>query len=241
MQIEPLREEDYLKIGHLPGRSDRLVVSMSGVGRRRNRMPPFEFVASASNGHDNHVLLVSDRTRSWMNRRTVSEAIVEQVEALKDRHGIKSVVTLGNSMGGFMALVLPQLTPVDRVIAISPQYSMHPGQVPEEKRWQFWRDRFPHYAHETVGRLDNPAGNVLILHGDSREERIHWSRFPRRKDVQHFILRGMGHDLARDLQKRGILKRIVRNGIVGRSRRVHAILAQHYNVARREELALQKT
>lgn len=238
MKIEALREEKALAIGYVPGRSKRLVVSMSGVGRRRNRMPPYEFVASASNGGENHTLLVADRTRSWMNRKMVSEAIVEHIEMLKAEHDIRSVVALGNSMGGFMALVLPQLTRVDQVIAFSPQYSMHPEHVPEEKRWQFWRDRFPRYAHETVGRLDKANGKVFVFHGDSDEEAIHWRRFPGRRSLQHFILRGMGHDMARDLQRRGLLKRVIRNAIAGRPRRVNAVLTDHYDVAYRHELAM---
>ena len=155
---------------------------------------------------------------------------------VRRREGIREVVTLGDSMGGFMALVLPQLTAVDCVIAFSPQYSLHPDHVPEETRWGFWRDRFPGYRHETVEPIDPEAQRIFVFHGDSPDEAIHWRRFPKAEGLHHFIVRGAKHDLAADFKEKRLLGKLFRNAVAGRARRVRRVLEEAFEVSRREDL-----
>lgn len=172
-----------------------------------------------------------------MNDKTLTAAVLSTIEDLKRSAGVRRVVTLGNSMGGFMALVMPRLTEVDCAVAISPQYSIHPSFVPEEKRWEFWRNRVSEFVHETIGEMNYASTKSFVFHGDTEEEKIHWSRFPQCATMAHFIVHGAGHDLARDFKDRGLLRRIFRNCTVGRARQVRLILEGHYQVERRDSTA----
>ena len=165
--------EDH-EVAYMRGTGNRLVVSLGGVGTKPNEMPPFEFVGTASQGGENHVILVTERARTWMNSPDLPEAIVKEIETVVAREAIDEVVALGNSMGGFMALVLPTLTRVDTVVALSPQFSMHPKVVPEETRWQKWRRRFPTYRHRQVPAPQDGT-RYVVLHGDTPAQRIHLS------------------------------------------------------------------
>ncbi|MEC8574062.1 MAG: alpha/beta hydrolase, partial [Pseudomonadota bacterium] len=149
---------------------------------------------------------------------------------------IDEVVALGNSMGGFMALVLPTLTRVDTVVALSPQFSMHPKVVPEETRWQKWRRRFPTYRFRQVPAPQDGT-RYLVLHGDTPEERIHWARFPLAPQTfNHFILRGQSHDLVGKLKKIDIMGPLLQRAMDAKTRQVRRLLEGHFTVVRREDL-----
>lgn len=228
---------DDHKMDYLPGSSDRLVVSFSGVGSKRDQMPGYEFIGSASDGGRNHVLLVSERRRTWMNDTALSQAIVTEVEKIVAQEDIQDVVSIGNSMGGFMALVLPQLTRVTCAIAFSPQYSMHPDHVPEESRWQYWRNRFPGFTHETIGPLDTDACDYYIFHGDAAVEEVHWGRFPVNPALNHFILKGVNHNLVKSLKQQRMLGRLIRLAIHRKPQKLRVLLQSRFDATRRDRIA----
>ncbi|WP_283424290.1 alpha/beta hydrolase [Shimia sagamensis] len=226
--------EDH-EVAYMRGTGNRLVVTLGGVGTKPNEMPPFEFVGTASQGGENHVILVTERARTWMNSPDLPVAIVKEIETVVAREAIDEVVAIGNSMGGFMALVLPTLTRVDTVVAPSPQFSMHPNVVPEETRWQKWRRRFP---TDLVRQVPAPQDGMrsLVLHGDSPKERIHWARFsPASKTFNHFILRGESHDLVKALKKLDIMRPLLERAMDVKTRKVRKLLEGHFTVLRRED------
>ena len=213
-----------LSVQYLAGRGTRLVVSFAGVGKSRKQTPPREFVGSASGGGENHVLFISDQSRSWMNGPGVADAILRPVTSYCEANGITEVVALGNSMGGFSAIVLADLMPIRTVIALSPQFSVHPDLVPEENRWGYHRQRIDHWTFRDVGALDQSRTQYFIFHGDAHQEAVHWARFPDHSQLHHFIVLGEGHRLAFALRKRKVLRRIVKAMIAGKSRRVRLAL-----------------
>jgi pimeloyl-ACP methyl ester carboxylesterase len=234
--LEPLLGTQDHEVAYMRGTGKRLVVTLGGVGTKPNEMPPFEFVGTASQGGENHVILVTEQARTWMNSPDLPEAIVKEIETVVAREAIDEVVAIGNSMGGFMALVLPTLTRVDTVVALSPQFSMHPNVVPEETRWQKWRRRFPTYRFRQVPAPQDGT-RYVVLHGDTPEERIHWARFPKApKTFNHFILRGESHDLVKALKKLDIMRPLLERAMDVKTRKVRKLLESHFSVSRREDL-----
>ncbi|MFX0542905.1 hypothetical protein ACEWPM_014380 [Roseovarius sp. S4756] len=229
-------EHDDHIIGYLPGTGSRLVVSLSSVGKRRWAYPPWEFIGTASDGGRNHVLLVSERARTWMNAPGLAEAIAAQIEHVVREHRIKEVVALGNSMGGFMALVLPQYTKVDRVVATSAQFSMHPDIVPEDGRWALWRTRMPAFRHETIGAIDAGARDHFILHGSTKNENLHWGRFPYDPALHHYIIQGKGHSVVIAMKGSGIMGEVLGLAIDGHADAAVKALSTRYRPIRRSEL-----
>lgn len=229
---EPIPCEPPLHMSYLPGSSTRLVVSIAGVGLRRDEIPTPEFYKIAHMDGQNHVLFVSDASRSWMNGRGVAEQTVAAVKALAERIGVTEICAMGNSMGGTAAMILATLTRIDRVLAVSPQFSVKRGVVPGERRWRdFTRNidtwRFPH-----VPDLRGTQTMVTVLHGSRDDELRHALRFPADAGYAHFLFPGKDHSLARDLHNRGLLARIVAFTLAGRPVRARTAIRAAGGISR---------
>ena len=237
---EPIDAGPALVAHRLAGRSTRLVVSLAGVGMRRGSTPPLEFIGTASDGGKNHVLFISDARRSWLNGPGVTEGIIDLVERYRKTHGITETILLGNSMGGFAALVLADLIAVDTVIAFAPQFSVHPDIVPEETRWSFHISRIKNWVYDDVGALDRPNTAYFLFHDEHPWEARHWLRFPWHARLNHFILSGLAHEVASRLQKRRMLAQVVHHAIEQRPRVLRhklerSVFGRRFNVLRRED------
>jgi pimeloyl-ACP methyl ester carboxylesterase len=212
-----------LRIRYLPGSGARLVVSFSGVGNKRHEEPPLEFfrlahgLGKGAGQGENHVLFVTDESRSWMNAPGLAEAVAATVTETAARIGASRVVAIGNSMGASAALILAALIPVDTVVAFVPQVSVHPDIVPEETRWTHFRNRITVWPHPQVPDLAGRATDVTVLHGTSADEMVHVARFPAM--TSHFLVPGQDHRLARALHAQGRLAPIITNAIAGRHTR----------------------
>ncbi|MCG6904505.1 MAG: hypothetical protein LJE68_17685 [Rhodobacter sp.] len=229
-----------LVVHNLIGSSNRLVLSLAGVGPRRSGTPPIEFIGSASNDGENHVLFISDPSRCWMSQPGVVGGIVKLVQNYRDQHGITEITALGNSMGGFAALRLPELMPIETVISFSPQFSVHPDLVPEEQRWKFHTSKITNWHFRDVGPLETSGTEYFIFHGDAESEAFHWLRFPWHTRLNHFIFRGMNHELASRMQKRRLLRQVIKHSIEGRSRVLRIAMersrfGRRFEVLRRED------
>ncbi len=219
-QLHDVLMEPPLRIQYRPGRNRVLVLSIAGAGKNNFDKPVLEFYKLAAGAEgNNHILFVIDDSRSWMNGPRVAERIVEAVSRTRDRIGAERVVALGNSMGGTMGLVLSTLMPLDAVIALTPQYSVDPAVVPEEKRWMNYRRRIRDFRFRTVDSLPVARTEFTILHGDTPDELAHALRFPVIPGLPHFILPGRDHQLARSLHHEGLLAPVIWHAIALRRRR----------------------
>lgn len=219
-------DDDTLRIGAIVGDTGRLVISMSGVGSRRHEMPPPELIGTAigPDGQSNHVLVVSDKSRSWMNGPGIADRIVAAIEAYKTNFPIEEVIVLGNSMGGFSALVLPGLTDIDVAVALAPQYSVDPTHLPDEKRWAFFTRQIEHFAFPAIDSYPVGETSYYVFHGDDDLERMHSGRFPTDPRAHHFVFDGQDHNFAVELRKRGVLGAMIQAAMNNRPRRVRMIV-----------------
>ena len=218
--LQDVLMEPPLRITYLAGTGATLVISLAGAGRTDFQKPVNEFYKLAQSGGENHVLFVIDDSRSWMNGPNVAEHICGCIEAVVARAGITKVVALGNSMGGTMALILPRLTRIDVVIALTPQVSVDPDIVPEEDRWMKFRQNIETYRFRQIEDLGTDGAQTTIIHGDSEDELVHALRFPQTGGAAHFIVPGGDHTLAQKLHNSGDLAPIIQHAIAGRTRRV---------------------
>jgi hypothetical protein len=225
-----------LNIQYKLGLSKTLVISFAGRGGKKDsfKRPVNEFYKLASNGDENHVLFVQDHSNSWMNGPEIAENICKCVNEIKSEIQATRVVTLGNSMGGTMALILTQLLPVDAAIALSPQYSVHPKIVPEDKRWMDDRKNIKSFRFLEVANLPVEQTKFTIVHGATDDELAHASRFPKDQGLAHFIFPNFGHDLASKLHRLGRLSPIVLNSIAIRPRRTRQAIAAAGGIRRKE-------
>lgn len=216
LKINPLPAEAPLAMHFTPGSSSRLVVSFAGVGTKRHQMPPVELPRVAHGNGTNNVLYVSDQSRSWMNGPGIVGQVLETIEDISDELGITSLVAVGNSMGGFAAMVLAAETEVEAVVAIGPQFSVHPDIMPDEWRWKFFRDKIADWRYPQAPDLRDRNTVVTLLNGGSADEQMHAQRFPTDAGYHHYIFPDQGHSLARSLHDKGQLEPIVTTSLEGR-------------------------
>ncbi len=209
LELTPIETDERFRMALFQGSSDRLVLSCSGVGTERGKMPPFELMNAASGDGAHSVLFISDATRSWLSAPGLREEIFEQVETLISQLRPKTLISMGNSMGGFMALNLSRVFPIDITIAFTPQFSVDKTIVPEENRWRHFRDKIDHFTVPMVENLPQETGHHYVFHGGEQREHIHWSRFPTQENLRHYIFPELDHNIARSLKEQDLLEPLI--------------------------------
>lgn len=105
--------------------SDTIIVSFAGIGKKFGTIQPFEFVNFLNKNYPNYsqlFLIDNKRHRYHLGIDGVSSNVDETVEFLKEKtKSYKKVYFLGNSAGGYAAILYGSLLNVTKVIAFIPQ------------------------------------------------------------------------------------------------------------------------
>ena len=188
----------------------RLVVSFAGVGFGHAYEQKAEFGRTLGEGASpaNDVCYVMDKQRSWYN------LTAPRIHDWLERYSAgREVCTLGNSMGGFGALLFGRRLPGCRAaIAFAPQFSVRPSIVPGEKRWRTFIDRIADWAVDTcVPPAANGAASFLFFGADDRSDWRHADLFRAALDgnAAIFTIARCRHDVAAFLREKGVLTPLV--------------------------------
>ncbi|WP_172329004.1 hypothetical protein [Mangrovicoccus sp. HB161399] len=183
----------------------RVLLSFTGIGNQMGGMdvqePEF---FSAGNAFDN-ILFISDLKRSWGNAYDFAAMCARLSPYLEGRE----IYALGNSMGGFLAILAAAHLPVAAVAAFVPQFSVAPHVVPEETRWQDYVRGIGEWRVPSLEGCFNATTRYHVFSGNSEEERIHSGRFPVQPNLFHAVPRWSGHTLAKKLKDRGVLRDVI--------------------------------
>jgi hypothetical protein len=216
-------------IDHLDGVGSDLVIAFSSVGHDPARVPSPEFVATATGrgtpAFPRRALFVTDAARGWANDPGFAPALHSALAQMNARAPVRRIATIGLSMGGFAALVATQILPVDVVLAFSPQWSVAPGMVPGEARWQCWTAGLPALRWPTAPLPAPGRGWGCLFHGavDDLPQAL---RFPAQTGTDQLIFQGFGHaDLVPHLKARGLLAGLMEAALAGDRRRLLRICA----------------
>ncbi len=144
---------------------------------------------------------VFDKTRSWGNRVDFAR-VADLVAPLAP--GAR-ILGLGNSMGGFNAILMSNFTAMETCVAFAPQFSVMPGVVPGEIRWRDYVAAIDGFRFPSLEGQFNDRTRYVTVNGDDAAERAHWSRFPARPNARHLVVRGQGHEAAAALKSAGVL------------------------------------
>lgn len=192
-----------------------LVLSFASIGHDPTRPPSPEFLGAATAG-GRAAAFIADASRSWANAPGFAPAIAALGPLLPVGRG--QTLALGVSMGGFAALVAASLLPVDVVLAIGPQFSLHPDHMPGECRWPDWTARIDRWAYPTAPIPARPW--IILMHGltdDAEQARA----FPERPGLDHLLFPDHGHSgLAAHLKARGLLPGLIEAALAGDRQRL---------------------
>lgn len=224
MDIRPLIDDDELEIQWLDGRSDRLIVSFTGIGYKDRPVSGVEFPQIASQGGENKVVFVSDRKRSWYNRPGLPERVVETVRALAAREGVGRVATLGNSMGGYGAVFFANRLGAELAISFVPQFTMD-DRVMRERRWQVYKREMTKFQARSLAECMGGPCRFFVLHGGRGQDRRHYRRFPLGPNIDHYVLPLKTHAAASRMREAGTLDPLIAALLAGDEAAVARIMA----------------
>jgi hypothetical protein len=196
------------------GDADRVVIAFAGVLAKLGGIGFHEFGRTLASGEPgasdraHHIAFVRELPPRWYN--TFDPALLAPfLEAQAGRE----IVTLGNSMGGFAAILFSLLLPgIRRSITFCPQFSVHPNHCPWEKRWRQHVDAIDTWRYETcVPALPSRSGggpdHVMFLGKAIADDIRHAEAILAAADTPAaaFLIQGSGHEVARDLRERAVL------------------------------------
>lgn len=192
-------------------KADRVLLSFTGGGHAMGgmRVQTLEFVGTAS--RQGAPIFITDLTRSWGNRLDfprIADRLAPYLEG-------KEVVSLGNSMGGFLSILATSYLPIKTAIAMSPQFSVHPQIVPQERRWAKYRRTIDCFRYDSLEGHFQTGTKYYAFFGAARTEKVHYTKFPVCDNVAVMVFPGQGHSLAQWLHGQGQMDTIISACISG--------------------------
>lgn len=205
------RERD-LAVAWLPGRSPTLVLVFISIQRAALHPDTLEFRGIASDHGRRHVLFINDRERSWYSTPGKRERVEAVVRRFIAAHGIETVWSMGNSMGGYSAILFTDRLPISRVVAFVPQILMTPSVI-------------DHWSSHLTKLLDSVERDLTPIMAKSRcefrvvtndaypDDLIHFrhlrAQLSDAPHVRFVIVPGEGHHVAAWLKNQGQLAPLV--------------------------------
>lgn len=111
--------------------SKTLIICFSGFKQNVAGVQPFEFFNTFSDCNA-QTLFLKDPLKTWFlagipGFGDTVEDIVAKINTMKETFGIKRIITVGGSSGGFASLLFGSLLKADRAIALMPQTFVDPS------------------------------------------------------------------------------------------------------------------
>ena len=175
----------------------KTVLSFSSIGAGIRHIQNEEFFNLTKKYN---VLFIRDVTRSWFNN--------VDAKLIKKNISKKPCYAIGHSMGGFNAIIFSTLYNVQRVIAFSPQFSIHPNITKDTtfrnhalriKCWKYLKLKF------------SKNTNYLLIFGDDEKEKYHASLIPKKKNIKTMYVKNCDHNTAKKLKRERKLYKIIYN------------------------------
>ena len=226
---EPLTllfEDRHLRITAAEERAGRAIVSFTGIGMRMQSQPVEEFLKTLNTlWPDASKYFVIDKERSWYEHSFTQ--VVCRLVPLLARYD--EVVLIGNSMGGFGALLFSGLLPnVRKAIAFVPQFSVAPHITQgNETRFDEYLGRIDDFAIDHACVFPTPDVRRFIVFGEA-EDAWHVARYREHlgpRDAM-LLIAGAEHGTAALLREKGLLAPLLtdlidgHDGFAGTTRRL---------------------
>jgi hypothetical protein len=180
-------------------------------------IPPFEFYGLTKNLKVNKIYL-RDLSQTWYHSGLpgISNSIDETTSFLKrtiHASEVKNVVVMGNSMGGYAAILFGILIQADIIHAFSPPTSIADEKyIRHKKKALRVKKNFPnkYFDLKNLIKSNNYYGSIHIYY-DAKDkiDSKHAMHLKRSKNIELHSFVGGGHGLIRELKDSGQLRKII--------------------------------
>jgi len=175
----------------------KTILSFSSIGSGIRHIQNEEFFNLTKKYN---VLFVRDITRSWFNN--------VDVKLIKKNISKKPCYAIGYSMGGFNAIIFSTLHNVQKVIAFSPQFSIHPN-ITKDTTFRNYALRIKDWKYPKLEFSKNT--DYLLIFGDDVKEKYHASLMPKQENIKILYIKNCNHNTAGKLKKQKKLYKIINN------------------------------
>ena len=200
-----LHEDGCVRILFSPGETNtEAIISFTGIGLQMGGIQQHEFSSTPSGRRD--IYYITDFRRSWFNdcapviRKIVCKALA--------KHGTKSVVALGNSMGRSGAIAFArEFLGCQTAIAFVPQSSISPQVVPFEHRYKSFAAELQTWRLPDLAECISPEITNQIFVGDQvLADLDHAERFRRAclGSCNVYVIPNADHNVARYLKRNDV-------------------------------------
>jgi esterase/lipase len=171
-------------------------VSFSSIGQGTKYVQNEEFF-NLTNKYN--LFFIRDTTRSWFNNI--------DIKLIKKNFNKKKIdFTIGYSMGGFNAIIFSTVHKVRKVIAISPQFSIHP-KISKDKSFLNYASRIERWKYPQLKFSENT--DYLLMFGDSFLETYHASLVPKKKNINIVFFKDCNHETIAKIKRSKNLYKII--------------------------------
>lgn len=146
-------------------------------------------------------IFIFDKNRTWGNAIDF-DAMVETVKPFCEN---RRVITMGLSMGGFLAVVASRYLNPEACIAFVPQYSMKPDIMPGERRWAAYTRNIKNWKIPSLDGYFDATTNYYVFFTADPMERQHLAKVPVQENIQTYVVRTGGHNVGQAMKDSGIL------------------------------------
>jgi alpha-beta hydrolase superfamily lysophospholipase len=175
----------------------KTVLSFSSIGRGVRFVQNEEFFNLKKKYN---VFFIRDITRSWFNN--------VDIKLIKKNVNKKNCYAIGHSMGGFNAIIFSTLYDVRKVIAFSPQFSIHPN-ITKDPTFMNYSLRIKEWRYPKLEFSKNT--DYLLIFGDDAKEKYHASLIPKQKNIKIIYIKDCDHNTAKKLKRQKKLYKIINN------------------------------
>lgn len=201
-EMDLLYEDNYIKVSITKRESNQVFLCFSGAGMSiaNIEIQKEEFSKSTKNATS---IFIIDKTRSWgnFNWENLISIVGPYIEG-------KIVNSLGNSMGGFCAVVASQYFNLNKCIAFAPQWSVNKSIVPFESRWEHYTEKIIVWRHLSLSGCFNNKTKYHIIFGNKGDDMNHAMLFPDQENVIAHFFEG-DHYVVQSLKDKGYLYSII--------------------------------
>ncbi len=197
--------------------SEQLVVAFGGLGHGYGGFK-VEFRQSLAKLGSSAVFVSDEACRWYQYGPEDLKPIIDTINAVRAEVGARRLVCLGNSMGGFGALLFGGWLGADAILSFVPQTAIEP-EVTEalgDRRYWRYQKNIPAYPHGDLLKQPPASGRVVLCWGVSHPlDCLHAERLADVWDVETITVDGADHGVAADLRERGELLPLIESVLGG--------------------------
>lgn len=220
-----LIDNDTLKITYFDKDSDDIFLSFSSTPRlaQGEEIAMEQFVGTLSNNNKAGIFII-DKQSSYGNKISM-EDIANLVSPIINN---RKTYAVGYCMGGFLAIDMSRCVKIESVVAITPQWSIHPDILPKDSYLNVFTDKIESWKIPDLSNSFNNETNYFIFNSDDGDDQYQIQFFPALDNLKIFEFGpAFGHDLPGTLND-GRLESLMLSCMYGESSLVSEFISNYY-------------